>query len=56
MDKLLDAIAREHGWLSAIVSYPLRKAVSFWCPNIITLVKYLLRHRAYEGDILWALQ
>ena len=53
MYKLVDAAADEPAWHSGIVNYPLLKGVRFRYHNIITAVKYLLRQKAYEADMVW---
>jgi len=39
-----------------MVDYPLLNGVQFYYRNIISMVKYLLRQKAYAGDMVWGPQ
>jgi len=52
MYKLVDAATNEPRWQSGMVDYPLLNRVQFHYWNIISAVKYLLRQKAYAGDMV----
>ena len=52
MYKLVDAASNELHWQSGVVDYLLLNGVQFHYRNIISLVKYLLRQKAYAGDMV----